>query len=582
MKKSDKKGNIYKNYLKDTMDSVISSFALVALSPVIAAIALLVRIKLGSPVVFRQARPGKNEKIFYMYKFRSMTDEKDKDGKLLPDKDRLTPFGKLLRATSADELLGIINVWKGDMSIIGPRPLSIYYLPHYSKKSRRRHTVKPGLTGLAQINGRNTLDWDDRFNYDIKYVDNMSLSNDIKILLATIGKVVKKDGVVVRGTTKKVNDFGVYTTLKEEGQKFMANDKMTYSETGSFFWLDKVPEKTEMIESLSWLPESADSAFTFSGRSAIDMALRDMLSVRKIKKIYVPSYCCVSMLQSFIDNNIETVFYDVTIKGGVFSYNVDYNTDCDAVLIMSYFGMQTEKVDEIIRKFKQKGVTVIEDITHSLLNKKSYSESGDYVVASLRKWFAIPTGGWIGKLHGKLAVKPNMDSDHAVQEKIDGMLKKYEYISGKIDEKEEFLLIQSKFDNDLIHTDRMLKIDSVSATIMAETDVKQIADRRKRNARILIDGIRDMNDVIKLPKGFSDDVTPLFLPVFLKSADRDSLRQYLIQRGVYCPVHWNEVMGASVGVRRNELSIICDQRYSDKDMNAIVDYIHEWYNQKKS
>lgn len=362
----------------------------------------------------------------------------------------------------------------------------------------------------------------------------------------------------------------------------MQTDKMTYSEIGSFFWLDKVPEKAKMIENLPWLPKTSDSSFSFSGRSAIDMVLRDILSAKKIKKIYVPSYCCISMLQSFIDNNIETVFYDVTVKGGVFSYEVNFNTDCDAVLIMSYFGMQTEKVNEIIRKFKQNGVIVIEDITHSLLNKKSYSESSDYVVASLRKWFAIPTGGWIGKLHGKLAVKPNMDSDHAVQEKIDGMTKKYEYISGKINEKEEFLLIQSKFDNDLIHTDRMLKIDSVSATIMAETDIQQIADRRKRNARILIDGIRDMNDVIKLPNGLSDDVTPLFLPVFLRSADRDSLRQYLIQRGVYCPVHWNEVMGASVGIRRNELSIICDQRYSDKDMNAVVEYIREWYNLRKS
>ncbi|WP_448668178.1 sugar transferase [Aerococcus viridans] len=187
--------NLYRNFFKRFLDLVISGVALILLSPVFLVIAILVRTKLGSPIFFSQSRPGKNEKIFKMYKFRSMTDDKDENGNLLPDDKRLPAFGKKLRSTSLDELPELWNIFKGDMSIVGPRPLLVSYIPLYNDSQKRRHEVRPGLTGLAQVNGRNAITWQNRFKLDVEYVDNISFINDIKIVFSTVGKVIKSEGV---------------------------------------------------------------------------------------------------------------------------------------------------------------------------------------------------------------------------------------------------------------------------------------------------------------------------------------------------------------------------------------------------
>lgn len=192
---AQRKRGFYEKYIKRIFDIVLSGLALIILSPVIAIVALLVRVKLGSPVIFKQDRPGLNEKIFKMYKFRSMTDKRDENGELLPDEDRLPSFGKKLRSTSLDELPELVNIFKGDMSIVGPRPLSVVYLPYYTEEERIRHTVRPGLTGLAQINGRNAISWEEKFRYDIEYVKNISLGLDISVFFGTIGKVLKREGI---------------------------------------------------------------------------------------------------------------------------------------------------------------------------------------------------------------------------------------------------------------------------------------------------------------------------------------------------------------------------------------------------
>ena len=186
---------IYKKYFKRPMDFILSSIAIIILSPILIAVAVLVRLKLGSPVLFKQKRPGKNEKIFTMYKFRTMTDKKDEKGNLLPDSVRLTRFGKMLRSTSIDELPELFNILIGDMSIVGPRPLLEEYIPLYDENQRRRHEVLPGLTGLAKINGRNAISWDEKFKLDIIYVDNITFIGDIKIILQTVKKVFIKEGI---------------------------------------------------------------------------------------------------------------------------------------------------------------------------------------------------------------------------------------------------------------------------------------------------------------------------------------------------------------------------------------------------
>jgi len=193
--KSEGKRQFYKRYIKRPMDIVISLCAIILFAPVIAVVALLVRIKLGSPVIFKQKRPGLNEKIFTLYKFRTMTEQKDENGNLLPDEVRLTRFGKILRSTSLDELPELFNILKGDMSIIGPRPLLVQYLPLYNDHQKRRHEVRPGLTGLAQVSGRNDISWEERFRLDIEYIDGISFIKDLKIILRTLYIVFGRHGI---------------------------------------------------------------------------------------------------------------------------------------------------------------------------------------------------------------------------------------------------------------------------------------------------------------------------------------------------------------------------------------------------
>jgi undecaprenyl phosphate N,N'-diacetylbacillosamine 1-phosphate transferase len=186
---------IYRRFVKRLIDFSLSLIAIIFLSPVFLGVGVFVRVNLGRPVIFKQQRPGLNEKIFTMYKFRTMADCRNEKGELLPDSLRLTKFGKLLRSTSLDELPELFNILKGDMSIVGPRPLLVDYLGLYNNRQKRRHEVRPGLSGLAQISGRNTLSWEDRFELDIKYVDNVSLMRDLGIIILTVAKIFTREGI---------------------------------------------------------------------------------------------------------------------------------------------------------------------------------------------------------------------------------------------------------------------------------------------------------------------------------------------------------------------------------------------------
>lgn len=191
---------IYDRVVKRIIDLILSGIALVVLSPVYLILAVLVRNKLGTPVIFSQERPGRGGRIFHMYKFRSMTDARNADGELLPDEYRLTEFGKKLRATSLDELPELWNILKGDMSIVGPRPLLVKYLPRYNERQRHRHDVRPGLTGWAQVNGRNAISWEQKFAYDVEYVEKESFLLDVRIILMTVGKVLHHSDINQSGS----------------------------------------------------------------------------------------------------------------------------------------------------------------------------------------------------------------------------------------------------------------------------------------------------------------------------------------------------------------------------------------------
>ena len=199
------RAGFYERFVKRFLDMVLSGMALLMLSPVLLVTAMIVRVKLGSPVIFCQERPGKDEKIFRLHKFRSMSDARDENGALLPDEVRLGRFGRILRATSIDELPELFDIFRGKMSIVGPRPLLVEYLPYYTEGERHRHDVRPGLTGLAQINGRNTLTWEQKFAYDLEYVQKISFIMDLNILLGTIGKVLNRSGVQVNTQSSEGN-----------------------------------------------------------------------------------------------------------------------------------------------------------------------------------------------------------------------------------------------------------------------------------------------------------------------------------------------------------------------------------------
>lgn len=194
------RAGFYEKYIKRLLDIVLSGAALVILSPVLLITAVLVRIKLGSPVIFTQERPGKDEKVFKLHKFRSMTDARDASGNLLPDKERLTRFGAKLRSLSIDELPELWDIFRGKMSIVGPRPLLVKYLPLYNEEQRHRHDVRPGLTGWAQVHGRNLTSWEERFEYDVEYVNNISFALDVKIIIMTIRCVLGREGINADGS----------------------------------------------------------------------------------------------------------------------------------------------------------------------------------------------------------------------------------------------------------------------------------------------------------------------------------------------------------------------------------------------
>lgn len=218
---------MYKKCWKRCLDFLLSLCGILVLSPVLLVLGVLVRVKLGSPILFRQERPGKQEKIFTLCKFRTMTDEKDAEGKLLPDAVRLTRFGKFLRATSLDELPELFNILKGDMSIIGPRPLLVSYLPYYTERERLRHSVRPGLTGLAQVSGRNFIDWDRRLEKDVEYVENLSFRMDLKVLWMTVQTVLGHAEEVAEDTNAVEGNFA---QIREERLKRTGQLRLTEME----------------------------------------------------------------------------------------------------------------------------------------------------------------------------------------------------------------------------------------------------------------------------------------------------------------------------------------------------------------
>ena len=569
----------YREYGKRILDVIFSLTAIIILSPLLLILVILVRIMHGSPVFFSPTRPGKDEKIFHIYKFRTMSNAKDKNGVLLPEAERVTKLGTFMRAASLDELPELFNILKGDMSIVGPRPLAKNTLPAYPDRYRGRFSVSPGLTGLAQINGRNALDWNTRYEYDLEYAAKVSFFFDVRIIVGTVLKLFKKGEVTIPGTNDLLS-YNAYRRLETEGKVQEKDENGRRPEIGGGFSLSAMPGAAETDPS-KWLPKVSDSAFTLAGRGAIELALTDIAAKKRIRTALVPSYLSFGMLQPFIEKNIRYEFYDVSWNGEHFEYRIDTDRSADVVLITTYYGVDPDYTDEWVRRLHKKGCAVIEDITHTLLSKRQGSESADYYTASLRKWFEIPAGGWIGKTKGKLGQKPFLSGDDKTHYITHAMREKEEYLAGKKAEKRDILIEAEGFETWLVLLDAMTKIDTLSMKRLRQMDVQEIRRKRIRNAKSLFAGLKDVEQLTFLPKEEElGDHCPLGVPVLVADGQRDALAEALADKGIFCHVNWSERMGAEAGIRDRELTLVCDQRYDTEDMDRMASVIHTFFKEQ--
>lgn len=353
---------------------------------------------------------------------------------------------------------------------------------------------------------------------------------------------------------------------------------MSY-EIGSHFEFDKSISFKDR-DHTNWLPKGNDNAFTFSGRAAIELVIKDIKNSKKLESVYMPSYCCDSMVQPFIKNNIKVIYYGVEYdseRGIVYSINPD--TECDIFFAMSYFGLEHFKLDKIITEFSNKGCLVIEDMTHRMLCVEAYSPAADYSIGSIRKWFGVPTGGYASKREGVFSIKPHIDSDNLVEQKVVAMQEKLKYLHGYNVLKDSFLNKFGEFEQKLKFIDSDYMIDKISFEIITSIDIEAIREQRISNAKVLYKGLKGFNFIEPLISDPDfEKGCPLFVPVLIRDGERDNLREYLIQHSIYCPIHWPSKLNEYSTILESELSLICDHRYTKTDMEYILKKIRQWIN----
>jgi dTDP-4-amino-4,6-dideoxygalactose transaminase len=354
-------------------------------------------------------------------------------------------------------------------------------------------------------------------------------------------------------------------------------------EIGSEFW-EYTPEIA--IHKLpDWLNWGCDNRLFVSGRTALDHIILDIKATQLFRVVYMPSYCCHTMIEPFVSNGIKVLFYDVVVnENGALVFNMDYNVICDALMIMNYFGFLSTDIESIIDRFKKnKEVIIIEDSTHSLFCKKAINSNSDYVFASFRKWFAIPGGAMASKINSEFNIPVQAKiHDIYVKLKVESMRLKEEYLSSFKSEKELFLELFRQSE-ELIDKDyKGYTIDKLSYSILESLDVNDLREKRFNNALLLTNSLNKHSDLKPLFRILKTDDCPLFVPVICRRGKRDNLKQFLIQNNIYCPVHWPKsdlllTNYKSDLIYDRELSLVCDQRYDTFDMERIITTVDRFY-----
>lgn len=353
-----------------------------------------------------------------------------------------------------------------------------------------------------------------------------------------------------------------------------------YLEIGSHFSYDRrFLLNDSQTNYLPWENYDKDEIYTFSGRMAIELAIADILKHRNVKLAYLPSYCCKSMIAPFLRENIELEFYHVSYDSDVgLTVDIDLEKDCDIFLAMSYFGIASAMMDKYISQFTQRDIFVIEDVTHRLLSSPYSSRDSDYIIASIRKWIAIPSGGYIRKNYGSLSVRASELKEALYKNKLKAMFEKSAYLKDSSSvKKSEFMKKFIEFENTLVSLKKPCKIDEVSYDLIQKTDFKEIKEIRINNAKYLYQGIANLQKIKPLIKTMNPrNDCPLFLPIVTSIEERDDLQDHLINERIYSPVHWPKNPFIEAGIEQFQISLICDQRYNTADMQRILDVISDW------
>lgn len=351
------------------------------------------------------------------------------------------------------------------------------------------------------------------------------------------------------------------------------------NEIGSHFEYVNQQETNEFSNSFLNFKDFNEQTYTFSGRSAIELVMKDILHEKKIQTVYMPSYCCHSMVTPLESLNLNIEYYNVFYnKEGALEYSINEEKECDVFFLMTYFGEGSEQIDETISKFKNRGSLIIEDITHRMFNDVYYSNHTDYIIGSIRKWLPVMSGGFAAKKTGRLNVIPTNSSDDYIQNIKEAMKLKKRYLDGEAIDKEDFLTLYSKGSHVFTELDFSYCMDNESLEILNQYDFNNLMNQRKANCEILYKGLSDLENINILSKALNlYQNTPIFVPIILSTRNRNSLREYLIRNNVYSPVHWPIFIEDNSDIPNFELSLICDQRYGSNEMNRIIDLIRYWY-----
>ena len=549
--------------IKRFFDIFLSGLAILFLLPFFIFFTSLIAIKMSGNPFFIQKRIGKSGKIFELLKFRTMTNKKDKNGNLLPDTQRITKFGNLIRDLSIDELPELINIFIGDMSIVGPRPLPVQYVPFYTNEQKKRHKVRPGLTGLAQINGRNLTPWNERFVYDIDYINNLSVINDIKIIIRTVMKVIKKSDIAIVETNNNVKSlFDVF--IEENGTNKI--------EIGSNFIFDNEVKG----DGFHINTDKKNQYFCNNGRNAIGK----IIEITKVSKAFIPVYTCESVIEPFANRNIDIEYYGVNkdlINFNNLIKKVSNQKEKCIVFLQSYFGKYN--LDKIKKKLKKnKNLIIVEDITQCLFNNQKFVNA-DFYVGSIRKWCGVGEGAIIAcneeilldssdneisNIYTDIATLQHTYFENALYKNI-----KTEYRK---------LLIDA---NEIIENKKLQVISSKAKEILDTLDMNFIAKMRKQNYLDLYLMSDEFGMITPILGQLNKNEVPLYFPIYCK--DREKLIEHLCKNNIYPPIIWPECKQvADQKFRDNKQiynEILCfpiDQRYNRDNMIRIFEVLKEY------